>query len=45
MALLYQKLNDQAKAKELVNDAIECFKQIDSDARVSLALQAIELKH
>ena len=45
MALLYQKLNDKTKAKELVNDAIECFKQIESDTRVSLALQTIELKH
>ena len=42
MALLYQKLNDPARAKELVNDAIECFKQIESDARISLATQAIE---
>jgi len=42
MALLYQKLNDKTKAKELVNDAIECFKHIESDVRVSLALQTID---
>ncbi len=42
MALLYQKLNDKTNAKKFVGDAIECFKQIESDTRVSLALQAIE---
>ena len=45
MALLYQKLNDKTKAKELVNNAIECFRHIESDVRVSLALQTIDLNH
>ncbi len=44
MALLYQKLNDKVNARKFVGDAIECFKHIESDTRVSLALQSIDSK-
>jgi len=45
MALRYQKLKDKTYTIELVNDATECFKQIESVVRISMDRIWIQLKY